>query len=80
MSILEIILSVIVLAYITAKSIIALIRKVKGLDKESREAILEFTACLIEKGVKIPDELMVKILRGQIGLKKLSAEFNHLAK
>lgn len=69
-----------ILIVMVAYAVVLIIRKVKGQDTETREAILQFTACLIEQGVKIPDDLLVKILRGKITLDKLTQEVKSLVK
>lgn len=74
-----IIVACIVLLYVLANAIIMIIRKAKGQDKESRETLLQFTANLIESGVEIPKDLLVKILRGTISLDKVSGEISRLS-
>lgn len=70
----------IVLLTILAYAIDRIVKHIKGQDTETREKILQFTACLIEQGVKIPDDLLIKILRGNISLDELSKKFTKLAK
>lgn len=80
MDILNTVVSICAILCVIVYFVVKAIRLIKGTDKDAWESQLKFAATLIEKGVTIPKDILVKLLRNELTDKEFADKVVTLSK